>query len=129
MPYRAAPNHDNTAGFTTLATPPVCSRGIQYPAYIEAASGKVYPDGTGFCWWEFNDLTEAQYEAVLAALGLTTATTSVSGPVTIQTVTHDRSAFANYNATVVHKKGEDTEFADNRFLSARFLFKQLEAVA
>ncbi len=129
MPYRAAPNHDNVAGFTTLATPPVCPRGIQYPVYIEAASGKVYPDGTGFCWWEFNDLTEAQYEAVLAALGLTTVANNVSAPVTIQTVTHDRSVFANYNATVVHKKGEDTEFADNRFLSARFLFKQLEAVA
>lgn len=129
MPYQAAPNHDNVAGFTTLATPPICPLGIQYAEYIQAASGKVYPNGTSFCVWEFNDLTEAQYEAILAILGLTTAATSVTGPVTIQTVTHDRSVFANYNATVVHKKGEDTEFADNRFLSARFLFNQLEAVA
>ncbi len=128
MPYKGAPNHDNVAGLTTLVYPLICPRGIQYPTYIEAASGKVYPDGAGFCWWEFNDLTEVQYEAVLALLGLTTAVTSVSAPVTIQTVTHDRSVFANYNATVVHKKGEDTEFADNRFLSARFLFKQLEAL-
>jgi hypothetical protein len=40
-------------------------------------------------------------------------------------VTHDRSTFANYNARVVHKKGEDTEFADHLFRFARFRFKNL----
>jgi hypothetical protein len=40
-------------------------------------------------------------------------------------VTHDRSTFANYNARVVHKKGEDTEFENHLFTRVRFRFKNL----
>jgi hypothetical protein len=127
MTYKGATGHDNEAGFTTFVQQPACPRGIQYPRYIHAASGLVYPDGSPFCVWEWVNLTEAQYEAILTALGLSTALTSVSGLVTIATVTHDRSTFANYNATAYHRKGEDTEFVDGLFRSVILTFKQLEA--
>lgn len=127
MTYKGATGHDNEAGFTTFVQQPACPRGIQYPAYIHAASGLVYPDGSPFCVWEWVNVTESQYETILAALGLTTIAGDTSGLVTIETVTHDRSTFADYNATCFHRKGEDTEFVDNLFRTVRFTFKQLEA--
>jgi hypothetical protein len=125
MPYQLATGWDNETNFVTVTPPPFCPLGIQFAAYVEAISGIAYPEGDMFTVWEFEKLTEAQYESILTLMGLTAAATSVSAPVTIQTVTHDRSTFANYNARVVHKKGEDTEFADHLFRFARFRFKNL----
>lgn len=127
MTYQGAAGHDNEAGFTTLNPQPRCPQGIQYPVYINAASNVTYPDGAAFCVWEFENLKIAQYEAILTLLGLTTSASNVSGLVTIQTVTHARGTFANYNATVVHRKGEDTEYAGKLFRSAVFTFRSLEA--
>ena len=125
MPYQLATGWDNEAGFVTVDPQPFCPLGIQFAAYVEAISGIAYPEGDMFTVWEFEMLTEAAYETLLSQMGLTTAANSVSAQVTIQTVTHDRSTFANYNARVVHKKGEDTEFENHLFTRVRFRFKNL----
>jgi hypothetical protein len=125
MPYQLATGWDNEAGFVTVNPQPACPLGIQFAAYVEAISGIAYPEGDMFTVWEFDHLQIAQYTILLPLMGLSTAATSVSAPVTIQTVTHDRATFANYNARVVHKKGEDTEFENHLFTRVRFRFKNL----
>ncbi len=127
MTYQVAINYDNEAGFVAVDPQPRCLLGIQNAAYVETISGITYPDGDEYTVWEFENLTPAEYTALLAEMGLTTAASSVSGPVTISTISHDRTTFANYNARVVHKKGEDTEFENWLYTRARFLFKKLVA--
>jgi len=129
MAHQAAPGHDNTAGLATIsANKPPKTQGVQVPRYVTAASGVVYPDGAPFVVWEFEHLTPAEYTAILTALGLTTSPASVSAPVTLRTVGHDRTTFATYNATVVHRKGEDTRYERGLFRRATFTFTRLEAL-
>ena len=128
MTYQAVNGHDNESNLETLSPQPACPQGIQYPVYIHAASGDVYSDGSPFCVWDWENLTESQYEAILDILGLTIDASDVSGPVTIRTVTHNRDTFDVFNATVYHRKGQDTEYAEGLFKTARFWYKQLEAL-
>lgn len=127
MASQIAIGHDNEAGFVTVDPQPACPLGIQNAIYVETISGIPYPDGDEFTVWEFENLTPTQYTTLLAAMGLTSAASSVSAEVTISTISHDRTTYANYNARVVHKKGEDTEFSGWLYTRARFLFKKLAA--
>jgi hypothetical protein len=127
MAYQVAVGHDNEAGFVTTDPEPVCPLGIQYPVHVTAASGVTYADGAPFTVWEYDILTAAQYATKLTENGLTTAPDSVSANVTISTIAHDRSTYANYNAIVLHRKGEDAEFRDGLFRGVRFLYRQLES--
>lgn len=127
MAFQLATGHDNEAGFVTVDPQPRCLLGIQNAVYVEAISGKTYPDGDEYTVWEFENLTPAQYTTILGLNGLTTAASSITAEVTINTISHDRSTYAAYNARVVHKKGEDTEFEGWLYTRARFLYKKLAA--
>jgi hypothetical protein len=129
MSDQVAVGHDNTAGLATVsASKPPKTQGVQYPRYITAGSGVVYPDGAPFVVWAFEHLTAAEYVAVLTAMGLTDSPASVSADVTLRTIGHDRVTYRNYNATVVHRKVEDTNYSGGLYRRATFTFKQLEAI-
>jgi hypothetical protein len=125
MAYQVATGHDNEAGFVTLSPQPK-SQGIEYPRWVQAASA-LYPDGAPFVVWEFEQLTRAQYNTIILAFGLTHSPDDVESLVTIRSIGYDRSTWANWNGTVVHRRGpnQDTEFSMGIYRRATFTIKKL----
>lgn len=129
MAYQVATGHDNEAGFVSISWP-LHSTGPQFPRHNAVLSTLVYPDGTRGSVWTFQNMLVADYITFLGYLGLPEDGTVVSALVTISDIDHDRSAFSNWNATVIHIPRDDVSWPghhDSYIALARFAFIKLRA--
>jgi hypothetical protein len=116
--YSIADGHDNEAGYATLAPQPAMPDGIHYPVYRKAASGKVYPDGVRVAWLEYQNITPAEYAAILSDCGLTSADYN---DITAALPDEDYSTFSDYNGTIYHyRTPEYRQFRNHLYRRARF---------
>jgi len=126
--YKLATGHDNEAGFATLSFPVTCPGGIQYPVYRKSASGVVTGHGAPFVVCVAENLTDAQYNELFTASGMSTSASVASHDVTAAIPVIDRTdTFDNYNATLEHQKGVDAEYKDRRWQNVRWKLTKLVA--
>jgi len=125
MAYQIADTHDNAAGLADVDPQPMSS-GIQYPERRLALSGAAYEDGGAFTLWRFSILTPTQYDSLLTQFGLSS---DAYNDVTVNTITNDRTTFANYNGTIVRPMmGEDAKFEMGFYHDVVFRVIRLEAI-
>jgi len=126
--YKLATGHDNEAGFATLSFPVRCPGGIQYPEYRRAADGTVTGHGEPFAECVAEALTDAQYNELFTASGMGTGASVASALVTASLPQNDRTGtFANYNATMEHRKGEDAVYDGRHWKNVRWRLTKLVA--
>lgn len=109
--YKLATGHDNEAGFATLSFPVYSPAGIQYPEYRPDADGGMTGHGNAFIECRADVLQISEYNELFTASGMSTSIGVSSALVTAALPALDRSgAFANYNGTMIHRKGVDATF-------------------
>lgn len=125
---KAADGHGNYAGLAQI-TPlntGFSTSGVRYSEFIPLADGTWKPYGALYEEVTYINLQISEYTAILAVLGLSNDFDDTSNEVTYRTIGADHATYTSYNATVVHRKGVDTDFTNNVYARAVFLFTKLE---
>lgn len=127
MANQWAPGHDNEAGFVAILPNKAGSSTamispIRFAEY--AYSGAITAKGKGekFCEIEMSNVSFADYtsmrETDLGFSGFDDTSTTI----TIQLDDPDQSTTSNYNATLIHRPGVDTELSDDGRRFARVVW-------
>jgi hypothetical protein len=124
-----APNHDNEAGYIDVLVP-VLTKGIQYPVYVTAGDGSVHAKGAAFVVFEMHNVTFSQYTQMRETdLAFSSVESDVSKAVTVAVPEPDRVTFNNWNATLIHRPGVDTEMDENHTRYERVYWRFTKLVA
>jgi hypothetical protein len=95
--YQIIDGHDNAGSLVDVSVQPR-STPMSYPEQQHTPDG-TYPDGPLTQAWEYDTLTEAEFDALLTEFGLALGTHF--NDVTIKTREND-GTFANYNARIIY---------------------------
>lgn len=123
--YRAKAAHGVALGSLTVLSPQPTSGGIKTTVRSYATSGAVY-EAAPYAELVYSYIeTEAEYQALLTLLGLTSV---LYAPVTVY-LRKDNFAYARYNATAVRPQiGQEANWSNFYLRDVVFLFKGLVAL-
>jgi hypothetical protein len=125
--FKYASGWNNAAGLQ-LIDPQPASPGVIDPDIRTAGDATRYGNGARFSEWRFGYLTEAQFSAINATLGISNTTKSAKA--TIRTVSQDDyKTYANYNV-IVNLPEPDTgyRYYGGRYIDVVYAFTRAEAL-
>lgn len=125
MAYQVATGYNNVAGYADIVVQPRVA-GLKAGRRTISGGGLLYEDGYQNTSLEYGFLTKAQYTALLAQFGLTSAT---SAKISITLPLNDGRAFDDFNAIIDRPDLPDNgEFVRTRYVDIRFPVRRIEAI-